>query len=210
VEEGGHLRSAYVTAFEDGLKIDFTLWPTGLLRQISAQQVLPPEFDAGYRVLLDKDKLAEGLPPPSYRGYIPAPPTAAEFREKLESFFLDALYVDKCLRRGELVAARHVQEFHMKQEHLVRVLEWLGQIEYGWVLKTGPHGRRIETWLRPDLLARLAATYTSLGVKESQKSFACTFDLFCEAALEVAGQLSFKYPLHMEQKIRGLLSDLAE
>ncbi len=56
-EEDGLLTSGNVVQFESGLKIDFSLWPVEKLRRIVAQPELPDEFDAGYRVLLDKDQL---------------------------------------------------------------------------------------------------------------------------------------------------------
>jgi len=49
----GLAKTCYVTQYENGLKIDFSLWPVGILRQIAAAPQLPAEFDAGYRVLLD-------------------------------------------------------------------------------------------------------------------------------------------------------------
>src|SRR6185503_5628497 len=91
----GFQRSAYVTQYEDGLKIDFSLWPVELLKQVVAEAQLPREFDAGYHVLIDKDNLTDSLQSPTYRGYIPTPPTETEYLAKIESFFLDTGYVAK-------------------------------------------------------------------------------------------------------------------
>ena len=74
IVERGFERSAYVTQYDDGLKIDFNLWPVELLRQIVAEPQLPREFDAGYQVLIDKDNLTVGLKSPTYRSYISTPP----------------------------------------------------------------------------------------------------------------------------------------
>jgi aminoglycoside 6-adenylyltransferase len=49
----GFMKSAYVTQYENGLKIDFTLWPVEILQHIVATPQLPDEFDAGYLVLVD-------------------------------------------------------------------------------------------------------------------------------------------------------------
>src|SRR5262245_7395436 len=48
ISERGLQRSAYVTQYENGLKIDFNLWPVELLQQIAGEPELPREFDAGY------------------------------------------------------------------------------------------------------------------------------------------------------------------
>src|SRR5262245_8731642 len=55
----GYPQSAYVVQFEDGLKIDFTLWPVEVWQAVVADPQLPAEFDAGYQVLLDKDHLTD-------------------------------------------------------------------------------------------------------------------------------------------------------
>src|SRR5512143_792917 len=57
----GFPAAAYVTQYEDGLKIDFSLWQVEALHRIAAEPQLPDELDAGYRILLDKDSLTEGL-----------------------------------------------------------------------------------------------------------------------------------------------------
>lgn len=45
IHDRGLQRSAYVTQYEDGLKIDFSLWPVELLRRITKESQLPREFD---------------------------------------------------------------------------------------------------------------------------------------------------------------------
>ena len=137
----GFQRSAYVTQYEDSLKIDFNLWPAGLLRQIASEPQLPPEFDAGYQVLLDKDHLTGGLKPPTYASYIPKPPSEAEYYALIESFFLDTAYVAKFLWRDDLVAAKYILDHSLKHEHLLVMLGWRIEIDHQWSLKLGPYGR---------------------------------------------------------------------
>ena len=79
--------------YDDGTKVDFTVGPTAVLPFISAQPKLPAELDLGYRVLLDKDGLTAGLQPPMRAAYIPAKPSAGEFRQLIEDFWWDATYV---------------------------------------------------------------------------------------------------------------------
>src|SRR5690349_218253 len=59
--------SGNVTQFESGLRVDFILWPVAYFQKLVAAPELTPEFDAGYRVLMDKDDLAVGLQPPTYK-----------------------------------------------------------------------------------------------------------------------------------------------
>ena len=63
-----------VTQYQDGLKIDFTVWPLEILQRIVQAAALPAELDAGYPILLDKDHLTDEMKPPTYTAYIPPPP----------------------------------------------------------------------------------------------------------------------------------------
>ena len=142
----GLTTSAYVVQYESGLKIDFTLWPVEVLRELAAMPELLDELDAGYRILLDKDHLTDGLKPPTYRAYIPKPPAEDEFLKAIEEFFLEAVYVAKYLWRDDVMAAKHILDAMMKQEQLRPMLEWQVEIDHGWSVKPGPYGRRLKQW----------------------------------------------------------------
>lgn len=203
--EAGFLKSGYVTQFEDGLKIDFSLWPAGLLQHVAASERLPQEFDAGYRVLLDKDGLAAGLQPPTFRGYIPASPSESEYQEAIEVFFLEAIYAAKLLWRDDLVAVRYVLDQYMKHEHLLPMLVWRGELDHGWALKPGPYGRGFKKWMRPDLWAQLESTYTGAGLAENWEALFRTMALMRTAAREVGERLGFAYPDELERRVVAYL-----
>jgi aminoglycoside 6-adenylyltransferase len=200
VLEDGFLKSGNVTQYENGLKIDFSLWPVALLQKIAASPTLPPELDAGYRVLLDKDQLTTGLKVPTYRGYIPNPPSEAEYLKKIEEFFLDTGYTAKYLWRGDLMAAKTLLDFFVKDEALRSMMEWHMEIEHGWSLKPGPHGRGLQKWLRGDLWAELGETYTGFGVEENWDALDKTIALMRKAAQEVGAKLGFAYPVDLDRR----------
>jgi aminoglycoside 6-adenylyltransferase len=104
----GFPKSGNVVQFDGALKIDFSLWSVGILQKVVAGTIQNPELDAGYRVLLDKDSLTRDLKPPTYRAYIPTPPTETEYREGVEDFLLVAIYIAKYLWRGDLIAVKHL------------------------------------------------------------------------------------------------------
>jgi aminoglycoside 6-adenylyltransferase len=196
----GHKRSSYVTQYDSGLKLDFSLWPVGLLQQIVADPLLPAEFDAGYGVLLDKDHLTDGLKPPTYRAYIPAPPTESEFLDMVEGFFHEATYVAKFLWRDDMMAAKHILENSMKQEHMRPVLEWQMEIVHHWSIKPGPYGRRLKRWLSPDLWAELERTYTGPDLQDNWEALFRTITLFRKVAEKVGQALGYKYPESMDRR----------
>ena len=198
--DGGLQRSAYVTQYENGLKIDFSLWPVELLQRVVADPQLPDELDAGYLVLLDKDHLTDGLKPPTYAAYIPTTPTETEYQTVVEVFFLEATYVAKLLWRDDLMAAKHILDHFMKQEHLRPILEWRLEIDHQWSVKPNPYGRRLKKWLRPDLWAELESTYTGAGLEANWEAMFRTIALFRQVAIEVGDRLGYSYPHDLDRR----------
>jgi aminoglycoside 6-adenylyltransferase len=200
IRDRGLERSAYVTQYENGLKIDFTLWPVEILQRIAADPQLPDEFDTGYGVLLDKDHLTDGLKPPTYKAYIPKPPTETEYQAVVEVFFLEAAYVAKFLWRDDLIAAKHVLDHFMKQEHLRPMLEWHLETDNQWSVKPGLYGRRLKKWLRPDLWIELEGTYTGAGLEENWEAMFKTIALFRKVAIEFGDRLGYSYPHDLDRR----------
>jgi aminoglycoside 6-adenylyltransferase len=196
----GCLKSGYVTQYENGLKIDFTLWPVEILQQVAADPQLPEEFDAGYRVLLDKDHLSDGLKPPTYRAYIPTPPAEAEYQTVVELFFHEATYAAKHLWRDDLMAAKYNLDQAMKLDNLRLMLEWRVEIDHGWSVKPGPYGRRLKKWLRPDLWAELKSTYAGAELEANWEAMFRTIALFRKVALEVGERLGYSYPHDLDRR----------
>jgi aminoglycoside 6-adenylyltransferase len=200
VSENGNLKSGYVIQFEEGLKIDFTLWEVATLKRVVAAENLDPELDAGYQVLLDKDHLTEAIKPASFQAYIPKPPGEGEYQEAIEVFFVDTTYVAKFLWRDDLVAAKHIQEL-LFQEHLRPMLEWHMEIEHGWSIKPGPYGRRLKKWLRSDLWTDLESIYTGPKLEDNWEAIFRTIALMRKAAEEVGAEFGFDYPYEMESGV---------
>jgi aminoglycoside 6-adenylyltransferase len=196
----GFPKTAYVTQYENGLKIDFTLWSVEILQQVEADPELPAEFDAGYRVLLDKDHLTNALRSPTYAAYIPRRPTQAEYQTVVELFFHEATYAAKHLWRDDLMAAKYNLDHAMKLENLRLMLEWHIEIDQQWTVKPGPYGRRLKKWLRPDLWAELESTYTGAGLEANWDAMFNTIDLFRRVASEVGERLGYAYPVDLDQR----------
>jgi len=84
----GMRRQHRLVLYEDGTKIDYTVWPVALLRRILNEPGLPDVLDVGYRILVDKDHLAHELKPPTYTAHIPAKPTENEGKKRYDPFFV--------------------------------------------------------------------------------------------------------------------------
>ena len=201
----GFLQAGYVTPYENGLKIDFRVWPVALLKRIVDEPQLPDELDAGYRILLDKEDLTDALKPPTFVAFVPKPPTLSRYKEIIELFFLDAAYVAKFLWRGDVLAAKHVLDHYIKQDYLRPMLEWQVEIDRNWSVKPGPYMRGLQRWLRPDRWIELKSTYTGAALEDNWDALDRTVVLFRKAASEVGASLGYTYPRDLDRRALAYL-----
>ncbi len=190
-----------VTEYGDGLKIDFTLWPVELLRRIAEAPTLPADLDIGYTVLIDKDRLTEGMRAPTYTAYIPTPPTNETYQKVVEDFFSDAPYVAKCLWRDELMPAKWCLDYDMKHNFLRQMLDWRMERDYQWSLPTGALGKGLKQHLPPDIWLQLERTYVGAGIGDNWDALFNTMALFRQVGIEVADHLGYIYPHDLDQRV---------
>jgi aminoglycoside 6-adenylyltransferase len=200
--------TANVTQYADGLKIDFTLWPIELLRKIVQTPALPAELDAGYRVLLDKDQLTNGMKPPTYRAYLPTRPTNEVYQILINDFFSDVPYMAKCLLRGELFPAKWCLDYDMKHVHLRPMLEWHVGLQHDWSVAVGSLGKGLKKYLPPELWSQLEATYAGADVADSWEALFRTMALFRQVTIEVGEGLGYSYPLDVDQRVTSFVQNM--
>ena len=170
--------------YEDGVKVDWTLWPANVPQRV-AEHGLSDDLDVGYRVLLDKDGVTALWRQPTNRAHIPSRPTEAEYLAVVEEFWWSATYVAKAEARGELFFQSWVLDVDIEHGVLRRMLEWLIETERDWSWRPGAYGRGLERELPPDVAAELAAT---------DGSFDRTAALFRRVAHSVGDALGYAYP----------------
>jgi aminoglycoside 6-adenylyltransferase len=208
--EYGVEQTGNVIQYADGLKIDFRLWPVALARRIAQAPTLPPDLDAGYRVLLDKDRLTGGMRPPTYRAYVPSRPTEGTYRMWIEEFFSDAPYVAKCLWRDELLPAKWCLDFDMKQKYLLRMLEWRMERDHGWSAPSGNLGKGLKIRLPPEIWGALEGTYAGAGIAENWGALFRTMELFRRLAIEVGDELGYAYPHDLDERVTAYVRAMKE
>jgi aminoglycoside 6-adenylyltransferase len=201
----GGERFAYITQYENGLKIDFTLWSLEILPGIIGSGTLPEELDVGYRLLFDKDGQTGGLQPPTFRAHVPTPPSLAEYLEDIEVFFHEATYVAKHLARAELMPAKYNLDEAMKGDNLRRMLEWKIEIDHDWSLKPGAHGRFLKARLPPVLWEKIERTYVGSDIEQNWQAMFDTIEIFRETALEVGEALNYDYPVDLHKRVLDYL-----
>ena len=208
--ELGYERFAYITQYQDGLKIDFSLWSIGLVKEITTSGDLANELEVGYRVILDKDQLTAGLPSPTYQAHIPSPPSEEQYLERIEEFFHEATYVAKHLWRGDLLAAKYNLDKAMKLDNLRLVLEWQVEIEHDWTLKPGAYGRGLQKYLPSGTWQELCETYIGASIEQNWQALFMTIALFRKVAKEVGERLGYSYPHELDERVMRYLLAVKE
>jgi aminoglycoside 6-adenylyltransferase len=201
---------ANVTQYASGLKIDFTLWPVSLFEKIVAAPALPAELDAGYRVLLDKDRLTVSMLPPTGRAYIPKPPNLADYLTWINDFFSDAPYVAKCLWRGELLPVKWCLDYDMKHIYLRQLLEWRAEMDHDWSVPVGSLGKGLKRYLPPDIWTALEQTYAGARTDENWEALTNTMALFRRVAIEVGTHLGYAYPYDLDQRVTAYVEHIRQ
>jgi aminoglycoside 6-adenylyltransferase len=190
-----------VVQYQDGLKIDFTVWPIEILRRIGQSAALPAELDAGYRVLLDKDHLTDDMLAPTYTAYIPARPSNQEYQTWVNDFFSDPPYVAKCLWRGELLPAKWCLDYDMRLVYLLKMLEWRMAVDHGWSAPTGNLGKGLKKRLPPETWSQLEESFAGATIADNWESLYRTMALFRRLAIEVGESLGFVYPHDLDRQV---------
>ncbi len=195
---------AYITQYEDGLKIDFTLYPIEMLVRLADEPALSEDLDVGYRVLVDKDDLTVDLQAPSYQAYIPQPPTLEKYLTTIEEFFHEATYVAKHLWRDDLLPAKYSFDI-MKRDYLLEMLVWRMEIDHNWSVKPGALGKGLKKQLPPERWAELESTYVGPGLDENWAALFRTIAFFRKIASEVGEQLGLAFPDELDRRATNYL-----
>ncbi len=191
-----------LVVFTDRTRIDFQI--TGL------KKPRPEHYDNGYRVLIDKDGIAAGLPAPTYTGYNVTPPTETEYLDTVNAFWWDALYVPKALWRNELPFARYMLEVQLRFTFLHRVLGWKISGDGGWSVNPGLEGKYLQKYLSGDTWKQYEATCAAADASSAWTAFFTLVDLFSRLARETGDRLEFRYPENTEREARAFCRIIRE
>ena len=208
--DSGMEQAGNIVQYADGLKIDFSLWPVGSLARIASLPALPAELDAGYRVLVDKDRLTAGLLPPTHTGYIPARPDEAIFLTNVNDFFVGPPYVAKCLLRDDLLPAKWCLDYDMRDVYLRPMLEWRMECDHGWSVPTGALGKGLKRRLPPGIWAELERTYAGAGIEDNWQSLFRLITLYRRVARDVAVGLGYAYPEELDRRVTAHVRQMRE
>ncbi|WP_225724612.1 MULTISPECIES: aminoglycoside 6-adenylyltransferase [unclassified Nocardia] len=180
----------YLVVFAEGRKVDFTLADTARLTELRDE--LDELYERGYRVLLDKDGLAAGLPTASGRPRA-EPPTAAEFETNQREFWFEATQVPIYAARGDLWHAQlRVAEL---RELLLTMLEWQTAATSSGQIDTWHAGHHVDEWVAAPLRDRTPAyfpAYQADSIVDAVRAMATTYATATAEAAEVLGHTDLR------------------
>ncbi len=183
-----------ITNYTNGLKIDFSLWSPQRYVDLTAGPDPYPEFDAGYQVIVDKDRLTAHLPEPTLSAYIPVKPDEATFHRLITDFLIGVPYVAKYLLRDELLPAKWVLDFDMRFNYLVPLLQWRVECDHDWSLKLGNLGKGLKARLPTQSWSAVERTFSGASAEANWEALFDMVTLFSLVAREVADHLGHTYP----------------
>ncbi|MFD3272720.1 aminoglycoside 6-adenylyltransferase [Paenibacillus dendritiformis] len=178
---------SYIILFEDGNKLDLTLIPMSEVDDYFAKS------DGLVEVLLDKDARINKEVIADDRQYWIKRPTAREFDDCCNEFWMVATYVVKGLARQEILfAIDHLHE--IARPNLLRMMAWQIGSEQGYTFSLGKNYKFIDRYLPQEDWKALLSTYSQNGYEEMWQSLFTCYALFRTYSKAVAASLGYKYP----------------
>lgn len=194
--------------YDDGTKIDYSIWPLALIDSVREGGRVPNEFDVGYRRVLDKDGLTLSWPRPTDRAHVIEKPTDDEFQTLIQEFWWVATYVAKNLWRDELVSVKVLLDHEMKYLLLRKLLEWRIAIDHEGPVKSGFFGRGLRRHLDTETWTEFTETYVGSNRHDNWEALFATMDLFRRVATYVGHTLGYAYPHAMDATVSAYVRQI--
>lgn len=182
---------SYIILFEDGNKLDLTLIPINEVEDYFTNS------DGLVEVLLDKDVLIQEEVIANDHQYWIKKPTAREFDDCCNEFWMVSTYIVKGLARKEILfAIDHLNE--IARPNLLRMMAWKIGSEQGYTFSVGKNYKFINQYLPNEDWKSLLSTYSENGYQEMWQSLLTCYSLFRTYAKAVASSLKYEYPEYDE------------
>ncbi|OWY61684.1 hypothetical protein B7486_62490, partial [cyanobacterium TDX16] len=191
--------------FATGLDVDFSIVPAelvALLPELAHDPQVRATVGHGARVLHDElgiGHLLASIDPPAPAG----PPSEQAYRQLSNTFWYDAVWTAKKVRRGELWVAKHSCDGQLLRG-LVEVLRWRTQLRHPG--RETWHGLRFaEEWLDPDDAALLSSAATTADPAGVGRALGALVDGFAAVESEVAAAVGCDVAVPVDE-LRSLIA----
>jgi len=190
--------------YEDGILVEFVFSPISALEMMRSS--LPPHYDPGYSVLIDKDKLTKNLPKASGTARPPERPSEKDFRNTLSDFWLNAYHVAKYLWRRDLWRAKH-HDWLMKG-NLLEMMGWHSSLVGGQQSFTTYQGKGLQGWISPETFTSLMTVFGRFYPADSWRALEDTIKLFTKLSYDVGEFLNTDPGMNLRDKFMPLIKEL--
>ena len=191
---------AYLMLFEDGNRVDLTLFPA---------EKLATDFkiDSLSAILLDKDNIFGNVPLPSDADYLIKPPSEKEFTDCCNEFWWVSAYVAKGLCRGQLTYAKAMMEQPVRAMFM-KAIEWYIGADTNFTVPFGIGGKHMKQYLMPDLYKKILLTYPDADGERIWEALLLMATIFSGLMKDIANRLNFIYNIEEEENAHRYLDDL--
>ena len=200
ITQGESVGFGYLMLFDDGVRIDLTLFP---LEKYETNFKL----DSLTTVWLDKDSLFTNTPPSNDIDYHIQRPSEQEFFETCNEFWWVATYVAKGLARHEITYAKKMLETVVRPMFM-KLIEWKIGIENDFSVSVGYGGKFISKYLDKDCYSKILDTYADADVEANWQALFIMTDLFKQFSTEVSAELKFKQNKEEQENSMRYLGDV--
>jgi aminoglycoside 6-adenylyltransferase len=194
--EGFH----YLMLFDDGNRIDLTLFPIEKLKPLF-------HVDSLTVVWLDKDELFKEIPLPDEKDYLICRPTQREFSETCNEFWWVSTYVAKGLVRKEIPYAKEMLETAVRPMFM-KMIAWHIGIQTHFQVSFGKGGKFMTNYLSDETCNKILMTYADFEVQNNWEALFVMTELFGTLATSVASSLKFHYNQSEEMNVLKYLNQL--
>ncbi|RAS72807.1 aminoglycoside 6-adenylyltransferase [Priestia endophytica] len=182
---------SYLLLFEDGNKLDLTLIPINEVEDYFTNS------DGLVEVLLDKDTLIKDKVIADDSQYWIKKPTAREFDDCCNEFWMVSTYVVKGLARKEILfAIDHLNE--IARPNLLRMMSWQIGTEQGYTFSVGKNYKFINRYIANEDWEVLLSTYSQNNYQKVRESLFTCYELFRKYSKDTAESLGYEYPNYDE------------
>ncbi|MDC9596642.1 aminoglycoside 6-adenylyltransferase [Xenorhabdus anantnagensis] len=188
--------------YNSGVKVDFTLTGIDRVRHMADSGMLDDLYERGYRILLDKTSITQGIPASTYGFPVRQLPSQNEFKISVEEFWFEAFHIPKYLARGELWLVKF-RDNTMK-ELLMCMLEWHALARNNKPTDLWHNGLHVREWVDSQTWAELQNTFGRFDTSDALRAFEATTQLYGRLGREVAQYAGFDYPQECETRITEL------
>ncbi len=179
---------ARLVIFKGGIKVDFSFWPTDLLKKWGRGDLMPGDFQAGFKVWVDKELLTQNLlklPKPSMHK-----PTQQMFNNVVQEFWFEAYHVSKYLKRNDLWSALFRMGL-LKDHFLLKMIEWNEQARRDWTVPLPPGGKNLQSWICPETREAIQHIFAHFDRTDCWDALKRALELFRRISAETATMCGF-------------------